>query len=586
MSRFLARSGRFLLGYLVLCLSLPALAEPVTYRVDIIAPESLTEFLRNNLDIVSWSGRGDVNEEQLRQLVNTAPDQARSLLATEGYFSPSVKARMEREGETWIAILSVEPGAATKVVAVDFRISGDIVNDPEREQRIAGAREAFTLNEGDTFTQENWEASKEGATHRLHRKKYAAARVVNSRAEIDPVAQEARLAVEIDSGPAFRFGEIHIAGLERYPESTVRNYSPIRPGDPYDEEQLLLYQQRLLITGRFASAVVWADNKIENAESTPIRVNVFESVARTFEFGIGYSTDRGPRVQTTYTDRNALDRAWRLDARAKIDRLSSEVTGALTFPRQASGWNYGLEGKYNDQDIQGEQRVDWSVTGTHSYVIEKYQSRQSLQLLTENRALPDGTEDDRIALFLAQDWTLNHLDNPLAPRSGYFAGLQIGGASEAVISTRDFGRVFAKGSYLLPLRDFGTFAFRFETGAVIADDRENIPSAYLFRTGGDTTIRGYAYESIGVDEGGAVVGGRYLMVGSIEYIQWLSQQWGAAVFYDAGDAADSRATFEAVAGYGIGARWHSPVGSLSLDLAYGADVDEYRLHFNAGFVFR
>jgi translocation and assembly module TamA len=129
-------------------------------------------------------------------------------------------------------------------------------------------------------------------------------------------------------------------------------------------------------------------------------------------------------------------------------------------------------------------------------------------------------------------------------------------------------------------------ALRLETGAVSGDSSENIPSEYLFRTGGDTTVRGYEYESLGVDVGDAVVGGRYLLVGSAEYIQWITQQLGAAIFYDAGNAVDHIADFQAAVGYGVGARWYSPIGAISFDVAYGEEVDEYRVHFTAGFVFQ
>lgn len=83
-----------------------------------------------------------------------------------------------------------------------------------------------------------------------------------------------------------------------------------------------------------------------------------------------------------------------------------------------------------------------------------------------------------------------------------------------------------------------------------------------------------------------MVGGRYMAAGSIEYIQWLTQQWGAAVFYDAGNAVDKVSDFEAVAGYGVGARWRSPIGTLSLDVAYGEEVDSVRVHFSVGLVLR
>ena len=551
-----------------------------------MVPEPLASVLRDNLDIADWAGREDISEEQLRQLVKTAPDQVRSLLATEGYFSPVVQARLEREESGWVVRLVIEPGQPTTVVSVDFRIGGAVETDPEREQRIQTARQAFILNEGTVFRQNDWAASKEGATHSLHRRRYAAARVTNSRAEIDPTTLEARLTVEIDSGPPFAFGNVEVNGLQRYPLQMVRNISPIKPGDPYDEEQLLKFQKRLLASGRFASAVVFAANDPANASATPIFVNLVESQSRKVELGIGYSTDRGPRAIAGYTDQNAFDRTWKLNGRAEVDRLRQELVGGLAFPRNESGWNYGAAGKFKYEDIQGVQRTDWSVTGLHAYLIEEHESQQSLELLAENRVLADGTEDDIKALFLAQTWSWNNLDNFLTPRSGYFASFQVGGASREIVSDANFGRVVAMGSYFLPVKHFGTIALRLESGTVIADSRNGIPSEYLFRTGGDDSVRGYEFESLGVEEGGSIVGGRYLLVGSIEYIQWIRPDWGAAVFYDAGNAVDDTSNFEAAVGYGVGARWYSAIGALRLDLAYGEQVDEYRVHFSAGFVFR
>jgi translocation and assembly module TamA len=292
------------------------------------------------------------------------------------------------------------------------------------------------------------------------------------------------------------------------------------------------------------------------------------------------------RAQAQYTDKNTLDRALRFTGSVKLDRLSQEALAGLYLPRNAKGHVYGVEGKYSFQDIQGVQRTDWSLTGARTFTVEERESQQSLQFLTESRTLADGSKDDRKALLAAQTWRWNNLDDLLAPRRGYFLSVQAGAAAEALLSDSNFGRLYGKGTYLLPVRDFGTVVLRAEAGAVLAESRDSIPSAYLFRTGGDTTVRGYAFESLGVAEGGAVVGGRYLGVGSIEYIQWIRPQWGAAVFVDAGNAVDEIEDFRAALGYGVGARWSSPIGSLNLDVAYGEQVGEWRLHFSAGIVLR
>lgn len=572
---------------LLLLVSTAAIAEEaLRYRVEIDAPARFIEVLRANLDIVRWSEREDVTEDQLRQLIRTAPEQVRTILATEGHFSAAATAELVREEQGWVARLKVEPGDAIRVVAIDIQVRGAIEADPALESRASTARDSFTLKPGAIFRQADWDGAKRRALSSIQRSRYAAARIAHSRADVDPATREARLSVEIDSGPPLVFGEIEITGLQRYPESIVRNLSTVRPGDPYDEDQLLIFQRRLLQGGRFASAVVSVRSESGEVKAMPVRVSVVEAAARKIELGAGYSTDRGPRFQAGYSDHNVLDRAWRFDSTLKLDRLSEELVGGLTFPRNARGWHNGLEGRYNDQDIQGELRTDWSVTGARTYTVEEYQAQFSLQLLEENRQLVAGPEDNRKALYLGHTSIWNGLNDPFLPERGYLLRLHAGGASESAGSDRSFTRLQGRGLYMQPVGGFGTLVLRLEVGAVQAETRDNIPSAYLFRTGGDTTVRGYAFESLGVPEGGAVVGGRYMAAGSIEYIQWLTKQWGAAVFYDAGNAVDEVSNFEAVAGYGVGARWRSPIGTLSLDVAYGEEVDSVRVHFSVGLVLR
>jgi translocation and assembly module TamA len=582
-------AGARSLGLLLLLLLDAAAAsavDTVKFRVQITAPSDLTPLLESNLDIVRWSTRADVSQDQLRQLLKTAPQQARDLLATEGYFSPSVESALERDKQMWVARLTVWPGEPTRVLRVDLQITGAIEQDPQRKQRVQRARDAFGIRPGSAFRQADWERAKQDAVHSLHHKRYAAARITASRADVDPGAHTARLSVQIDSGPPFRFGAVTVAGLDRYPPSIVTNLNPIAPGTPYDEEELLKFQRRLLISGYFASAVVTAGSDPAQASATPIRVNVVEGAARKLGLGLGYSTDRGLRAVAQYTDKNTFDRALRFSGSVQVDQVGQNAVAGLYLPRNTTGHVYGLEAKYNYQDIENLQTTDWSITGARTLTVEEHESQQSLQFLQEYNQLADGTSDHSKALYAAQTWRWNDLDDLVAPTRGYFLSLQVGGAAEALLSDANFGRLHTKGSYLLPVRSFGTLVLRAEIGAVLTESGANVPSAYLFRTGGDNTVRGYAYESLGVPEGGSIVGGRYLGVGSVEYIQWIKPQWGAAVFVDAGNAVDDLGAFDAALGYGVGARWRSPIGTVNLDVAYGQQVEEWRVHFSAGIVLR
>ena len=231
--------------------------------------------------------------------------------------------------------------------------------------------------------------------HSLARKSYGAARVSSSKVLVDPETHSAQVHLEVDSGPPVTFGELVLSGLKRYDRSIVTNVNPIRPGDPYDEEQLIKFQRRLLGTGYFASAIVAARPVASSPQRTPVIVNVVEAASQRVEVGVGFSTDRGPRGQLDYSDNNFLDRAWRFSSKLYVDALSESVSGGLQFPRQESGWRYGLEGKFKNEDIQGQQVTDWSVTGGHIYTVEEYESLQALQYLTERSKLVGGIVDNR-----------------------------------------------------------------------------------------------------------------------------------------------------------------------------------------------
>ena len=140
-------------------------------------------------------------------------------------------------------------------------------------------------------------------------------------------------------------------------------------------------------------------------------------------------------------------------------------------------------------------------------------------------------------------------------------------------------------THLIPLGASDALLFRGELGVTFAPSAQGIPQDFLFRAGGSNSVRGYAYQSLGVKQGEATVGGRYLATISGEYTHWINPTWGAAVFVDAGNAVDDRQAIDLAVGYGVGARWRSPAGPLGIDLAYGQREGKLRLDFSLAIPF-
>jgi translocation and assembly module TamA len=74
-------------------------------------------------------------------------------------------------------------------------------------------------------------------------------------------------------------------------------------------------------------------------------------------------------------------------------------------------------------------------------------------------------------------------------------------------------------------------------------------------------------------------------VASVEYQHPIARDVALAAFYDRGNAADTWASLQPVAGWGLGVRWRTPVGPLNFDVARGVAVGQWRLHFSLGVVF-
>jgi translocation and assembly module TamA len=561
---------------------LHALAQaPIEYRVRIEAPRELRELLVEGLQLIRWQSDPQMTEPLLQRLVAEAEEEVREAAATRGYFSAKVSSSIERSTQPWTVVLRVDPGQAAQVEAAEVRFSGPAAADPQAESLLARIRKEWKLRPGERFTQDAWNDAKTSASRFLADWRYAAARVAHSRARIDPATGKAALEVELASGPPFRYGPVEVRGTERYSERMVQEQSPTVPGELYERETLRLYERRLLGTGYFVSAQASVAPEAQNADAAPVRVAVIEAKAQQAETGLSFNTDVGLRAEARYRNMNLLDTAWRLRS-ALLDRKIQQGRVDVDAPPQPGGRWLSSFVQMRQTKIENENNTEYSAGIAQNWGLGGELSALVLSGHLEEQRISGLLSDHSQAIFFGYRTQLRDTDAWESPRRGYLVNLSAGG-SPAALSTRQFVRGTARALLFIPL---GTddILLRGELGAVWAQAREGIPSTFLFRTGGDQTLRGYAFESLGVPRGNAIVGGRYLAVGSAEYIHWVAENWGIAGFADGGNAWDG-GRFDPVFGYGVGARFRTPIGPVRADLAYGSETRRLRLHFSVGFTF-
>ena len=574
--------------------------------LEVSAPPPLKELLERHLDLArlaGLAGGGELGAGELARLVDAAPAQARELLQTEGHFDAkatvAVEPPAEAAGPAAAAAplrvrVTVDPGPLTRVRRADIEADGELgrqvaAGDADAVALLAALRGAWPLPPGSVLRNAAWADAKAAVLAQLRAAGYAAASFSGTVAQVDAKQHSARLFLVADSGPLFRSGEIEVVGLALHGTESVRNLARFSAGAVVTDALLLDFQERLVKSSLFELASVTLDGDPANAGAARILVKVREYERHQLTVAAGVSGNNGPRVTVEHFDRRAFGRAATLRNKAEWAHLSQSWDGELSTHVRPDGyrWFAGLtiRRQESDADIVTGQTLSAGRTLEHAR-IERSQYLQWGRAVRRTGLVR--TVDE--AFTVNQGWVWRDIDNPLLPTDGQTASLVLG-AGQARGTGRTPGPLLRGAGRVTLYRPMpgGWFGqARVEAGEVFAKDSPASIDALGFRAGGDDSVRGYAYRSLGPIRDGAVASGRVLFTASVEAARPVSARmstlWGA-VFVDAGQAADDWRSLNPVLGYGVGLRWRSPVGPLRLDLAYGHELKRVRMHFSVGIVF-
>lgn len=551
------------------------------YRVEFDTPTDIEPLLRQHLDIVQSLGNPRLNDSEWQRLIRTAPVAIANLLATEGYFAPDISHQTHKAERVSTVKFKVMPGTQSRISEVEIHFSGGILDQAtDQKPAIKALKEQWQLTRGKPFTQAEWDQEKRRLLAELVVFRYPNAKIERSRAEVNVETNSVKLSLAVDTGPHRRFGEISISGLQRYPENIIHHLNQIKAGDDYSQNSLLKLQSELQATGYFANVEVVADTNVEPSSPIPVAINLTENAAAKVGIGVGASTNTGARTQLTYDELNVLGLGWRLSSSLRLEQRAQSLNAVVSLPTTEKGYRDSMNANVVREDIEGQALTTTNLGVKRTWGPRNFEQSVGANYLIEHLNLDGGESSRKQAATLSYGITLRHTDNDLMPTKGYLFNAQFTGAPLNTLSEGNFLRSYIKTQAYYPLGRNTQLMARIEAGAVTGAN--SAPATYLFRAGGDQSVRGYAYQSLGVREGDAVTGGRYLLTGSVELVQWLSPQWGVALFTDFGDAASDVKNLEPVYGYGLGARWKSPIGPVGADIAYGENTGEYRLHFNLG----
>jgi translocation and assembly module TamA len=274
----------------------------------------------------------------------------------------------------------------------------------------------------------------------------------------------------------------------------------------------------------------------------------------------------------------------RFDTEAKVSEIGESLVAHYRIPvfnprTDQLVYSAGVVNETTDASYSSVRTIGASLSRSHG------DWRETIALnYQQEKFIIAGVGGESTLLMPGTSWSRTWGKNFINVFDGLRFDISLRGASKELVSDTNFVQAQGGLKGITSIGHGNRIIARGNLGSTWTQEFEQLPTSVRFFAGGSQSVRGYAYQSLGpVDANGNVVGGKNLMVGSIELEHNLGGKWGIALFYDAGNAIDSfNDRLERGAGFGF--RWKSPVGPVRIDLASALSRDgrPWRLHINIG----
>lgn len=572
--------GRLLLLILLPCFAVPAAGQsgPVRVQVEGVSGRQ-RDNVRSVLAIQAATRAGQLPEERVRRLHDRAPGEIRMALQPFGYYRPSIESQLTYTRGRWVARYSIDPGPVVRLTRVDLRLSGAGRDEP----RLKEAAARFPLAEGDPLRHALYESGKANLLARATDSGYLAATFTTNEIRVDLDRYTAAIVLVIDTGPQHYFGSVSFDQHVLDPRM-LESYVTFRRGDPFNMSRLLELQAALSSSPYFSRVEVRPRPDLAEQLQVPVEVSLEPRKPQRYEVGVGYGTNTGPRVGFEVEQRRLNRWGHRANGEIRFSFIEQSITGRYLIPGRFpstrtvmffAGFAHIEPTASSSDRIVAGTSLD-HVRGAWTETISLTFEREWFEV--------GGVEGTSSLLLPAASWTRTRADNRIFTSAGYRLLFELEGAHDAIVSDVSFLRARSKAKLIYsPARRFRLIG-RYDVGGILTDEFGELPPTVRFFAGGDQSIRGFGYRSLGPrDADGAVIGGEMLIVLSLEAEVRFLEDWGVALFYDTGDAVDSL-SLSWEQGAGLGIRWRSPIGLVRLDgaLAISRSGPPFRAHVTIG----
>lgn len=534
---------------------------------------------------------GIVDEEWLRRIERQAPQKIRQSLEPFGYYKADVRIRLEMQGDgVYHFKVVVKPGEPVRIKILHVAASGPGASEDTIQKLIRG----FPLQKGDRLRQDIYEEAKEELLKKAVSIGYLDASYSRHSIQVTLGHLSADIDLVLETGPRYYFGNVTYIGESGFPDEFLARYLEFKQGEVYSQEKIAQTQVNFVSADRFKTVSI--NGKKEDAVDNvvPMEITLVPLKQKRLKFGVGYGTDTGVRGSVRYQDFNILGTGQFLDMELKVSQIYQAIGGRYVFPnkidvKSLASVKLGWEHEKTDDKTVEFFALEGALTRTFGNESKTIGSEKlgSVYLRLQQEDSKAGNEKTKTFLLMpGVQLSQYHYDSITRPTKGFRYDLELRGTDQWMGSNTGFIQFLGRGEYLVSLPYRFSILTRTQIGATTDNEpADDLPISVRFFAGGDTSVRGYKYQSLGpVDANGDVVGGRHLLFGSIELERAIGKNWGVAAFYDTGNAFNTWSKIDLAQGAGIGGRYYTPIGPIRLDLArqIGVRKPDFRIHLVVG----
>ena len=531
--------------------------------------------------IVRVSRSRTVRPGHVYRLHEKAPEQIATALEPFGFYAPTIHSNLNTRGSPWIARYGVDPGRPTLVSRLDISVEGEAEQDSVFRETLV----SLPLAEGDTLNHQAYETAKQTLGLLAADRGYFDAVWDSSLIRVDRDAFTAEIVLHLSSGPRFRFGDVTIDDMDWVDNDLLLPFVEFEAGDWYHSSYLRNLQSNLAGTTYFANVEVIPRRDLADEElRVPIEIYARPRRTQRWEMGVGYGTDTGPRIRLS-TEFRRLSRAGHFaDFDARISAIEQSLTARYNIPvgyPYPSLWT--VTGRYGNIEWVTSKTLQGFVGLSFAHLRGDVREVLTLRYQRDDFSVAADTSASNLTQPIAS-WTWSTADNRVYATRGIGGTLELRGAVDGFASSASFFRAVTSLKTIFPLREKFRGIVRADIGWIGTDQFRQLPPSIRFFAGGDRSIRGYQYKSLGpLNADDQVTGGNSLLVGNFEVEYRFLEKWSGAVFFDAGNAFNDFQGKVAL-GTGFGVRWISPVGMVRIDFGFGLSKEgsPFRLHLGIG----